>query len=92
MKPFTVALHSLVAESTINGFAKGRSRWWKDILFDGRTPTQKIADEAVEDLPNTTQYEKVQQLSDEILAAVKAEVAAEVKAQLKGPGVGDAHP
>lgn len=89
MRQFTVALHRLVAESTINGFAKARSRWWKDVLFDGRTPTQKIIDESVNDLPNTSQYEKVEQLAGEILAAVKAEVAAQVDARLKGREGGD---
>ena len=36
MKLFTIALDNLVVESTINGFAKGRSRSWKIGLFDGR--------------------------------------------------------
>ena len=92
MKLFTIALYNLVVESTINGFAKGRSRSWKDVLFDGRTSTEKLVDDSLKDMTNGKQFERVERLSEEILATIKAEVAAEVKAQLAGREVGDGRP
>lgn len=92
MKLFTIALYNLVVESTINGFAKGRSRSWKDILFDGRTSTEKLVDDALKDMTNGHQFERVEQLSEAIQAAIKAEVDLAVKAQFKGREGGDGHP